>query len=753
MTSQDGGGTTANIKFLSNVDKTRLDELYNNVATGAPVNTVLKGIQAINNDLHPVSGLLNIYDLDDYDEYKAADVRKSVTFNRNEINELYISNKPSAQATANLELKDNKMIISTGQSPKGGYDEYPNRVTATFKDKSELTYSMTGRNASGTAFHVKGILLVPVQPYTVQVMNPAGNQDAKVTLTQYIPTREVYQTATLPRNIEMTAEFPQGIVANAQSTTGYFVATNNNTNKVIITDNNTALNQQDFYDKTYTLPITLKHNLTVKDIQSNSAKWIKLKTYYDGNVLNVPVKWSFDNGTKQFKNLTTDHQTIPLKVSNELKKEIDKQIMAEATASVEEAKRAHAKAKATAQTIPMDQLVSKNEMDGLKNEVQTATTKKNDAQTKVNQLPERLKTNLQHELDQLTEIALPDVNDENNNGITDDQDQLIAKAEALLKATQEAEDTAKAALTAADVNHAISPEEHNQLAALQHDFTTKKKAAETQIKAVHEKYQTPLIEKLNQLNGITVPEVNDTNNNGKPDTEDAKEQQDAALQAATALVEKAEGADQAAQTQSQQTNADNLVTPQEHTNLSAAKTNAETTKATADTAVKALPQALQAPLLEKLAALKGITVPDINDKNVNNIPDDQDVLIKEAEDLLAAAKKADQSAKDALSKATEDQAINQQEHDNLENLQQDFTTKKQAAKEKINTVEEKHRGELPTQLEALKGITVPAVNDTNNNGKPDAEDAKEQQAEALKNAEDLVKKAEGADQAAQTQLQ
>ncbi|WP_391540735.1 LPXTG cell wall anchor domain-containing protein [Staphylococcus simulans] len=627
--------------------------------------------------------------------------------------------------------------------------------------------------------------------------------------------------------------------------------------------------------------------------------------------------------------------------------------MAEATASIEEAKKAHAQAKATAQTIAADQLVSKNEMDGLQNEIQTATSRKNEAQIKVNQLPERLKATLQQELDQLTEIELPKVNDENNNSISDDQDKLIAEAEQLLKEVQEAESKAKATLETANENNAISPTEHDNLSALQKEFETKKKAAEAKIKEVNEKHQSPLIEKLNKLVGITVPVANDKNNNGKPDEQDEKEQLIAALDNVEDLVKKAEVADQTAQSQLQQANEDNLIKPQEHTKLTAAKELATSTKSTAEAAVKtlpleqqqsfldrlnllkgivvpevndknendipdtqdeliklaeaaiksaedaekkavselataqenqainqeenakltelqndfetqkqaatekanavdkkyndkllqqinalkgievpvvndtdnngkpdtadraetdqnlaeakaaiekakladkaaqaklaevnqddvislkeleglyvvenqadeanstarglveALPENMQAPLLDELDALNGIEIPSINDTD-NNIPDEQDALIAEAKDLLAAVKAADQKANEELTKAEADKAINQQEHDNLENLQQDFTTKKQAASDKINQIEEKYRGDLPTQLEALKGITVPAVNDTNRNGKPDEQDAKEQQDAALKNAEDLVKKAEAADQAAQTQLQ
>ncbi len=751
MTSQDGGGATANIKFLSHVDKAKLDDFYNKNSKGTSITSVIEGLKQLNEHLHPVSGLLNIYDLDDYDRNKAIDVRKSVTFNQNEINELYISNKPSSEATANLELKDNKIIISTGERPKGPVEDYPNRVTATFKDKSELTYSMTGRQASGTAFHVKGILLVPVQPYTVQIDNPTGSDDAKVTITQYIPTREVNQAATLPSKIEISAEFPQDIVAVAKSDNTFFTVKQNNTNKVIFANSNTALKNPTFYDKTYTPSIALKHNLTTEDITSNSEKWTRLKEYYDGNVLNVPVKWSFDNGTKHVEDLVTDNQTVGLKLSDELKNEIDKQIMAEATASVEEAKRAHAQAKTTAQTIAADQLVSKNEIDNLKNEIQNATAKKNDAQAKVDQLPERLKAKLQDELNQLTDIVLPEVNDENNNSITDDQDKLIAEAEQLLKEAQEAENKAKAELESANENNAISPTEYDNLSALQKEFETKKKAAETKIKAVNEKHQSPLIEKLNKLTGIEIPKMNDKNNNGKPDEQDEQEQQAAALVNVEDVVKKAEAADQTAQSQLQKANEDQLIKPQEYTELTALKEQAASTKKTAEDAVRTLPSDQQQDFSDRLNVLKGIVVPEVNDKNENGIPDNQDELIKLAEAAIKLAENAEKVAVSDLATAQENQAINQKENEKLTEEQKQFEALKQAAIEKANAVDSKYNDKLLQQINALKGIQVPNVNDTDNNGKPDTVDNEEIN-QLLEQAKAAIEVAKKADKAAQDKL-
>ncbi|WP_114604387.1 YSIRK-type signal peptide-containing protein [Staphylococcus sp. EZ-P03] len=752
MTSQDGGGTTANIKFLQNIDKARLDEFYNTIQNGTSISSVVDGLNALNSEAHPVSGLLNIYDLDDYDRNKAVDVRKSVTFNRNEINELYVSNQQPFPATANLELKDGKVIISTGEQPRGGVEEYPNRVTATFQDKSELTYSMTGRNASGTAFHVKGILLVPIQPYTTQVVNPVNGTDGKVTVTQYIPTREVSQPATLPSKVEISAEFPQGISATAQPNTSDFAASQNGTNKVVLTSTTQALSKPSFYDHTYVLPITLKHELTVNDISSNSEKWLKLKEYYDGDVLNVPVKWSFDNGDKQWDNLTTDHSTVPLKLSDELKREIDKQIMAEATASVEEAKTAHAQAKEKAQAIVSDQLVNSNEATELQTSIQSATDKKSIAQEKVNQLPERLKTQLQAELDQLTPIAVPDINDKNNNNISDEQDELIAQAEALIADASKAEEAAKSALNQLNADNAISPEDNTQLTQLQNDFTEKKQAAKDKIASIQQPHQGPLTEKLNKLLGINVPEVNDRDGNGKPDDLDAQEQKNTdLLNAAADLVAKAEEADKTAQTKLQSAIDNNLITPEESTDLISEKDNAAATKTKAEEAVNALPQDMQKSLLDRLSKLHGIEVPSINDKNKNDIPDTQDELIEAAKLSIKEVQDADATAKSELATAQSDQAINPTEHDNLDRLQNDFTAKKQAATDKVNAIDSKYNSDLLNQLAALNGIDVPTVNDENNNGKPDSAE-EEDNSRLLDEIRAAIEAAKNADQAAQEKL-
>ncbi|HFO4372425.1 TPA: hypothetical protein ACHJV0_004892, partial [Escherichia coli] len=112
-----------------------------------------------------------------------------------------------------------------------------------------------------------------------------------------------------------------------------------------------------------------------------------------------------------------------------------------------------------------------------------------------------------------------------------------------------------------------------------------------------------------------VPEVNDQDGNGRADDLD--------VAAATAAVEAAEAADQAAKDKLAELNADNLITPEEKAQLEAAKQNADTLKEEANSAVQALPDTVaeKGDLQDRVDALDGIQVPEVNDQDGNGIPD------------------------------------------------------------------------------------------------------------------------------------
>ncbi|STJ78783.1 Uncharacterised protein [Escherichia coli] len=82
-------------------------------------------------------------------------------------------------------------------------------------------------------------------------------------------------------------------------------------------------------------------------------------------------------------------------------------------------------------------------------------------------------------------------------------------------------------------------------------------------------------DRVDALDGIQVPEVNDQDGNGRADDLD--------VAAATAAVEAAEAADQAAKDKLAELNADNLITPEEKAQLEAAKQNADTPEGRSET--------------------------------------------------------------------------------------------------------------------------------------------------------------------------
>ncbi|WP_085432361.1 GA-like domain-containing protein, partial [Escherichia coli] len=98
---------------------------------------------------------------------------------------------------------------------------------------------------------------------------------------------------------------------------------------------------------------------------------------------------------------------------------------------------------------------------------------------------------------------------------------------------------------------------------------------------------------------------------------------DAKAAEAEKAVAAAEAADKAAKDKLAEANADKLITPDEKAQLEQAKQNADTLKADADTAVKALPDeaGAKAGLQGRVDKLDGITVPEVNNQDGNGIPD------------------------------------------------------------------------------------------------------------------------------------
>ncbi|MEK9299260.1 hypothetical protein V9794_23080 [Escherichia coli] len=118
---------------------------------------------------------------------------------------------------------------------------------------------------------------------------------------------------------------------------------------------------------------------------------------------------------------------------------------------------------------------------------------------------------------------VPEVNDQNSNGKPDAQDAKDAEdaAKALVEAAEAKQAEAEGALTEANKDGAINPDEHTELTAKNQAVTDAKNPAEAAVNALPEgDVKAELKGRLDAVDGISVPEVNDQNSNGKPDAID-----------------------------------------------------------------------------------------------------------------------------------------------------------------------------------------------------------------------------------------
>ncbi|WP_213072442.1 hypothetical protein, partial [Acinetobacter sp. B51(2017)] len=135
----------------------------------------------------------------------------------------------------------------------------------------------------------------------------------------------------------------------------------------------------------------------------------------------------------------------------------------------------------------------------------------------------------------------------------------------------------------------------------------------------------------------------------------------------------------------------------------------------------------------------------MNDTNENGTPDADELAA--VEDLVAEAEAAYAAAEQALADALADDAVTQAEVDDLTQALADAQQAKADAQAAVDAIVDDfptEAGDFQDRLDALTDIVIPAVNDTNENGTPDADE--------LAAVEDLVAEAEAAYAAAEQAL-
>ncbi|WP_437750677.1 GA-like domain-containing protein [Staphylococcus shinii] len=391
-------------------------------------------------------------------------------------------------------------------------------------------------------------------------------------------------------------------------------------------------------------------------------------------------------------------------------------------------------------TALLDGIFINDEKNALIELVNSANDKKAEAQDKVNLLPDDKKTPFQNRLDKLPIISIPEVNDTDGNGIADDVDQAKAQAESKVAEAEAADQAAKTKLAEYQQDGLITSTEKTDLENLQATAQSKKAEAQGLVDALPDALKDDLPERLNNLTGIQIPEVNDADGNGIADEVDQAKSQ------AESKVAEAEAAYQAAKTKLAEYQEDGLITPTEKTDLENLQSTAQNTKAEAQDLVNKLPDALKGDLPARVDNLTAIQIPEVNDADGNGIADEVDQAKSQAENKVAEAEAADQAAKTKLAEYQQDGLITPTEKTDLENLQSTAQNTKAEAHGLVDALPDALKGDLPTRLNNLTGIQVPAVNDTDGNGIADEVD------QAKSQAESKVAEAEAADQAAKTKL-
>ncbi|WP_440858655.1 GA-like domain-containing protein, partial [Staphylococcus shinii] len=198
---------------------------------------------------------------------------------------------------------------------------------------------------------------------------------------------------------------------------------------------------------------------------------------------------------------------------NGIADEVD-QAKSQAESKVAEAEAADQAAKTKLTEYQQDGLITPTEVTELNKLSTTAQSKKAEAQDLVNKLPDALKGDLPARVDNLTGVQVPAVNDADGNGIADEVDQAKTQAENKVAEAEAADQAAKTKLTEYQQDGVITASEKTDLENLSTTAQNKKVEAQDLVNKLPDALKGDLLTRLNNLTGIQVPAVNDTDGNG-----------------------------------------------------------------------------------------------------------------------------------------------------------------------------------------------------------------------------------------------
>ncbi|WP_436863590.1 GA-like domain-containing protein [Staphylococcus shinii] len=419
---------------------------------------------------------------------------------------------------------------------------------------------------------------------------------------------------------------------------------------------------------------------------------------------------------------------------------LDTEQLSEAEEAIEAVEQAKKAVDNKLTEITSDGLVNPNEKAELDKLSETLETAKADASTKLNNVPNGTtgKDGLQTRLDQIGSVTIPEVNDQDSNGVLD-TDQL-SEAEQAIEAVEEAKKAAANKLSEITSDNLVNPNEKAELDKLIEALETAKTNASEKLSNVPDGTtgKDALQTRLDQIGSVTAPKVNDQDSNGVKDTEQLSEAEQA--------IEAVEQAKKAVDNKLSEITSDGLINPEEKFELEQLIETLETAKVEASTKLNSVPDGTTGKdaLQTRLNQIGSVTAPEVNDQDSNGVLDTEQ--LSEAEEAIAAVEQAKQAADNKLSEITSDGLVNPEEKAELEQLIEALETAKVEASTKLNNVPDGTTGKdaLQTRLNQIGSVTLPEVNDQDGNGVLDTEQ--------LSEAEQAIEAVEEAKQAADNKL-
>ncbi|WP_222704242.1 GA-like domain-containing protein, partial [Staphylococcus nepalensis] len=400
---------------------------------------------------------------------------------------------------------------------------------------------------------------------------------------------------------------------------------------------------------------------------------------------------------------------------------LDIEQLSEAEQAIEAAEQAKKAVDNKLSEITSDGLINPEEKFELDQLIETLETAKAEASTKLNSVPDDTtgKADLQTRLNQIGSVTVPEVNDQDANGVLDTEQ--LSEAERAIEAVEEAKKAADNKLSEITSDNLVNPSEKTELDKLIEALETAKAEASTKLNDVpngttgKDELQT----RLDQIGTVTLPKVNDQDGNGVLDTEQLSEAEQA--------IEAMEKAKKAVDNKLSEITSDNLVNPSEKTELDKLIEALETAKAEASTKLNDVPNGTTGKdeLQTRLGEIGSVTTPEVNDQDSNGVLDTEQ--LSEAAQAIEAVEQARQAADNELTEITADGLINPDEKVELDKLIETLETAKAEASTKLNNVPTGTTGkaELQTRLDQIDSVTAPEVNDQDGNGVLDTEQLSE----------------------------